>query len=230
MQNHSDNSNAFSFVPSHHNKLAHPAPMPRAHVSAPGLPSFLPKPLAQSFAEFYMVPYDLGGYSKNTPNTPKLDQVVPTDPVTPPLPFGPPPFGRTTTPSAPPTVPTVPGTPAEESGCHTCSHCPTATFAAKAELEKHVYLHHKMNRPHACNQCGSSFTRKSDLNKHCRMVHEKLKPHKCFLCATSFGQKGDLTKHMRGVHAKLKRREASRSPTPGQEAGRNVLSIASLCE
>ena len=55
-------------------------------------------------------------------------------------------------------------------------------------------------KPHACNQCESSFGRPAELKRHIDVVHLGLKQHKCTQCDDAFGRKEQLKNHIKSAH------------------------------
>nr|XP_023993332.1 zinc finger protein 37 homolog [Salvelinus alpinus] len=76
---------------------------------------------------------------------------------------------------------------------HHCCDC-GATFALKADLQRHVTLF--SNRPSECSSCQNRYNSTCKLKAHVRLCHGG-KPCTCPVCGKTFKYKGGLPRHMR---------------------------------
>ncbi|XP_071020033.1 zinc finger protein 714-like [Oncorhynchus clarkii lewisi] len=76
---------------------------------------------------------------------------------------------------------------------HHCRDC-GATFALKADLQRHVTLFSKI--PSECSSCQKRYNSTCKLKAHVRLCHSG-KPCTCPVCGKTFKHKGDLSNHMR---------------------------------
>jgi len=51
---------------------------------------------------------------------------------------------------------------------------------------------HLGSKPHSCELCPAKFTRRGDVERHVRIVHKKDKPFRCHKCTRAFGDKKNL--------------------------------------
>jgi uncharacterized Zn-finger protein len=77
------------------------------------------------------------------------------------------------------------------------------TFLKPSELKKHVErVHEQVEKPHACEICGTRYHERSNLRTHVAMVHEKKRPHVCDDCGAAYSSKQNLGKHVLKKHGK----------------------------
>lgn len=84
---------------------------------------------------------------------------------------------------------------------HACDDC-DSSFAGREALRHHRIRVHHETTPHLCVHCGKYFPYKSELVSHLR-VHSGDKPFECDECGASFALSYSLHSHM-AVHTSEK--------------------------
>jgi hypothetical protein len=127
--------------------------------------------------------------------------------------------------------------------CNFCEVC-GETFASKATLNVHKYIHYPELRPQkqekenfTCDECGKDYASRPGLRDHIAAVHMGLKNFLCDLCDQAFGRRSCLAQHKQchhGVGPRPKPRikkvkcETEQILLQGQAFGMPVRSVGAL--
>ena len=76
---------------------------------------------------------------------------------------------------------------------HFCEECGTS-FARLDKLKRHMKIHQPDPVGHKCDVCGKEFQRRDKLGRHI-VSHSSARPYKCTLCRVDFKHKESLMTH-----------------------------------
>ena len=78
---------------------------------------------------------------------------------------------------------------------YNCDSC-EKSFAASANLKRHIKTVHEGQMDYKCVSCGKSFTQSGNLKNHIKTIHEGQKNYTCPHCKQAFYQKSNFERHV----------------------------------